>query len=877
MSGAPANDDQLRLEELFAHAVELPAAEQAGYVERECGDNAPLRVELLRLLAAHAGEDHLRRLGTGAEPGTRIGAFELREKLGEGGMGTVYAAEQRGPVERRVALKLIKPGMDSAQVLMRFEAERQALARMAHPNVAQVYDGGTTPDGRPFFAMELVDGEPVTSYCDRHTLTTRARLGLFLQICHGVQHAHVKGLIHRDLKPSNLIVTQQDGQAVPKIIDFGIARATTGRLTDRSLHTQVGQIVGTLDYMSPEQADPTGADIDIRSDVYTLGVVLYQLLSGQLPFHHLGDNVPLSERQRAIREVDPPTPSTRLRARAAQIAPLHGTEPRTLVRQLAGDLDWICMRALEKDPARRYQSAAELAYDVRRHLAHEPVHAGRPGALYRARKFVRRHRVGVAAAVLVTMAFVAGAYGLVAGRLEARAQQPYVDLDRLRVLQRQADVDLWPLPLRDLAALRQWIRDLERWQAEAAALVRILPQRRAERQAMGASATPWSEQDQARHAALGDLVDGLETLGDAQKGLHGSAISREHGWSIRRRLDRARELEAGFAEGGMYANAWKEKLPEIHAAYPGLNLTMQVGLLPLGPDPVSHLWEFAELLSGAPAGRDANGRVAMAPESGIVLVLIPGGGFTMGAQWSDPDEAGYDPTVPGVRKNLEALRQGAPDDDSRDMAALIGQELLKGTFFEGPPTPVDVEPFLLSKFEMTQGQWERCTGENPSLEQPDMNLFHAPTNPVNQVDWEPCELVLGRLGLVLPHERQWEYAARAGTTTPWWTGNENAAVRAAENLMGDKDGYRQIAPVGSFRANRFGLYDVLGNVSEWCGNHPYDYGDPARDNPATRLEHVARGGNNRFPALASRVSMRPTAQHLTHPSLGVRPVRIVTR
>jgi hypothetical protein len=326
-------------------------------------------------------------------------------------MGEVWLAEQTEPVHRQVALKVIKAGMDSAQVVARFEAERQALALMDHPTIATVFDGGTTPQGRPYFAMEYVKGEPITVYCDRHRLDTGHRLELFLQVCEGVQHAHQKGIIHRDLKPSNVLVTIQDDRPVPKIIDFGVAKATTQHLTERTLFTELGVLIGTPEYMSPEQAEMGGLDIDTRTDVYALGALLYELLTGALPFDRRElRQAGLSEIQRIIREKEPPRPSTRI----SQLGPVsteaatnRHTEPRRLVGELRGDLDWITMKALEKDRTRRYGSASDLAADLRRHLDHEPVLASPPSALYRGRKFVRRHRFGVGVAAILAVLLVA--------------------------------------------------------------------------------------------------------------------------------------------------------------------------------------------------------------------------------------------------------------------------------------------------------------------------------------------------------------------------------------------------------------------------------------------------------------------------------------
>jgi non-specific serine/threonine protein kinase/serine/threonine-protein kinase len=331
--------------------------------------------------------------------GQRVGPYRLLQKLGEGGMGEVWEAEQTEPVRRKVALKLIKWGMDTKAVVARFEAERQALAMMNHPNVAKVSDAGATEQGRPYFAMELVKGESITKYCYRQRLTTKERLELFMQVCEGVQHAHQKGIIHRDLKPSNVLVLIEGDKPVPKIIDFGVAKATEQRLTERTVFTELGQLIGTPEYMSPEQAEMTVQDIDTRTDVYSLGVMLYQLLVGALPFDPKElRQAGFDEIRRRIREEEPSRPSTRfssLGAESTGSAKARRTDPASLVRQLRGDLDWITMNALEKDRTRRYGSTSELAADIERHLTSQPVLAGPPSVLYRARKFVRRHGFGV--------------------------------------------------------------------------------------------------------------------------------------------------------------------------------------------------------------------------------------------------------------------------------------------------------------------------------------------------------------------------------------------------------------------------------------------------------------------------------------------------
>ncbi len=340
-----------------------------------------------------------------------IGPYRILQKIGEGGMGDVYLAEQIEPVRRRVALKMIKHGMDTKQVVARFESERQALAMMDHPCIAKVFDAGATESGRPYFVMEYVQGIPITDHCDRNRLSVRQRLELFQRVCAGVQHAHQKAIIHRDIKPSNVLVAVQDDEAVPKIIDFGVAKATAQRLTENTVFTELGQLIGTPEYMSPEQAEMSQQDVDTRTDVYALGVVLYELLVGALPFDARElRQAGLIEIHRRIREDEPSKPSTRVSGlgdASIAAAARRQTDPLALVGELRGDLDWITMKSLEKDRTRRYGSPAELAADLRRYLADEPVEATPPSAAYRMRKFVRRHRFGVTAAATLAVLLIA--------------------------------------------------------------------------------------------------------------------------------------------------------------------------------------------------------------------------------------------------------------------------------------------------------------------------------------------------------------------------------------------------------------------------------------------------------------------------------------
>jgi len=433
--------------EIFAEALRLSTPEErAACLKNACGDDAQLRQRIEALFEAHdqVGE-FLQQPAVGVspktlvittgtvpvteKPGDRIGHYKLREKVGEGGCGVVYVAEQEKPVRRRVALKVIKLGMDSKSVVARFEAERQALAMMDHPNIAKVLDAGTTDTGRPYFVMELVRGIKITDYCDQNNLSTGDRLDLFVKVCHAIQHAHQKGIIHRDLKPSNILVTLHDGVPVPKVIDFGIAKATEGRLTELTVYTELHQFIGTPAYISPEQAEMSGLDIDTRADIYSLGVLLYELLTGKTPFSSEELlRAGFDEMRRTIREKEPVRPSTRLstmlEGELTVTAKRHGADAPKLIHLIRGDLDWIVMKSLEKDRTRRYETANGLAMDIKRHLSNEPVVARPPSAAYRFQKLVRRNKLAFAAAAAVAVALV---FGVVASTWQAvragRAEQ----------------------------------------------------------------------------------------------------------------------------------------------------------------------------------------------------------------------------------------------------------------------------------------------------------------------------------------------------------------------------------------------------------------------------------------------------------------------
>ncbi|MFT5289854.1 MAG: sulfatase activating formylglycine-generating enzyme [Planctomycetota bacterium] len=668
--------------------------------------------------------------------------------------------------------------------------------------------------------------------------------------------------------------------------------------------------------------------------------------------------------QRAIREKHAPTPSTRLKREkgtAQTIAPSHGTDERSLVRQLTGDLDWICLKALEKEPSRRYASASELADDVRRHLANEPVLAGRPSAAYRASKFVLRNRVAVAAGVLVGFAAIAGIFGILLGQLVARAQRPNADGYRLLRLEERAG-KLWPAhpemikpfvdwleEAKDLMAgyegyraelaeirerapersdeeiiedrdnfagadalnskeetleqLQQWLKpddpdDLENKfpgtrEAIRANIAKLEPEIAELKVGFGAQRT-WTfpnVADQARHDVLTKLVKGLVRLRDPETGLLGEeGVSPEHGWSIPKRLALALRFRAGIAAGGEWDQSWIDAIEAIrsHQDFGGFELPRQVALVPIGTDSDSGLQAFWHPATGIEPTRDlASSRFVLTDKTGLVFVLIPGGTFMMGTPKTSP---------------------GAPNHES----------YLGGNEF--PAHPESVGPFFISKFEMSQAQWETAWNANPSLIQYNMGLWREPTNPITLVSWDECDETLRRLGLVLPIEKQWEYAARAGTESTWWPGDDLSLLQDVANV-GDETTFRYfwhrnysnddpnrefdassalpmpngasfkwtevsgldsgrltVDSVHSNAANGWGLHNVHGNVSEFCLNQPYQYGTESGRDSSTALLRSVRGGNKQLPAsFAKSASRSDQSREDRRPGVGIRPALAISR
>ena len=538
-----------RIEAVFSQAVELRPQERAAFLAGACGNDAELLAKVQALLQAHEGaagflpEEPRAPAPAGPiaeQPGDRIGHYKLLQQVGEGGCGVVYMAEQEQPVRRRVALKIIKLGMDTKQVVARFEAERQALALMDHPNIAKVLDAGATATGRPYFVMELVRGVRITDYCDQNHLPTPQRLDLFIHVCRAIQHAHQKGIIHRDIKPSNILVTVNDGVPVPKVIDFGIAKATQGRLTDQTLFTAFEQFIGTPAYMSPEQAAMTSLDIDTRSDIYSLGVLLYELLTGQTPFDTkelLAAG--LDEMRRTICEKEPLRPSTRLRRTALTTA---SSPPATRHSPLGTDLDWIVMKCLEKDRGRRYETANGLARDIERHLNHEPVVARPPSALYEFQKAVRRHWVGFGATTAVVGAL---GLGVVASSWEAVR-----------------------------ATKARWDEVAARQRADQAARLAKTQQDRAEKEAQRAKASELAarvaETNALRQAYSASLLSASDALENAQiaaaRHYLDSAPANLRGWEWRHLWSRL-DLTTRVQERPRSENAQVHVLPDGRSYY----------------------------------------------------------------------------------------------------------------------------------------------------------------------------------------------------------------------------------------------------------------------------------------------------------------------
>ncbi len=858
------------IEELFHAALELAGDERGAYLDRVCGADPNLRREVDALLAAdeeaeaflgHEQRDALAGGFTAGALPRRLGPYRLLEVAGQGGMGLVLRAERAdGAFEQQVAVKMLRPGPATDGLLARFRVERRVLARLEHPGIARVLDAGEDEQGAPWLAMEFVPGEPIDRWCDGRRLSLEARVRLFRDVLEAVTHAHEQLVVHRDLKPDNVLV---DAAGRARLLDFGIAKVLADEEGDVA-RTRVDERALTPAYASPEQV--RGEAVGPRSDVYSLGVVLYELLSGCLPYRASTQSRLLLERAVAEGDVLPPSAKLAAASECEAMAAARGHQARSLVRALRGDLDRIAARALAVDPARRYPSARDLDADLGRWLAGLPVEARGDGLGYRFGKLLRRRPLesALAAALLVGAAVGAGLFvrqSLVAGEQLATIER-LADAQRLEELEREL--------VRFSGADPSAVPHMEAWLERAGELL----DRRGlhERTRVELAASPGGDEAQRawrtwQAARLGELLDGIDAL--AAENPFGATIA-----AVAVRRTRA----ATLAERSIVSRAadWAAAAERVRAnpRYSGLELAPQLGLVPLGPDPDGGLEAFFVLDSGAPPARDDNGRLRVGPECGLVLLLLPGGSFPMGAQAEDPAAPNFDP-------------QAEVD--------------------EGPVHAVELSPFLLSKFEVTQGQWSAWRGVNPAEYLPGSRVAGGGftlAHPVEQVSWIEAERALFDFGLELPTEAQWEYAARAGTNTPWSSGADERSLAGHANLADRHaaghggspawvysdwldDGHTVHAPVGSFAPNPFGLADMHGNVWEWVRDAYAPYSGPPRPGDGLRAalvpedetsRAVARGGGffNPPSALrsAERYPMRP--QQATR-SLGLRPARALDR
>ncbi len=780
------------------NALELPSgSEREHFVKTACFQDPILGPKVEKYLRQNQATKHGSDTVVGDDPllacqypvDALIDNYRVIRKLGEGGFGEVYHAFQEKPVRRDVAVKVLKRGMDSRQILARFEAERQALAIMDHIGIAKIFDAGTTESGQPYFVMEYVKGIPITQFCDRHRLSIRERVQIFVEVCHAIQHAHQKGLIHRDIKPSNVLVSAGDERPKSVVIDFGVAKATQPEQRGEAVVTQAHQIIGTPAYMSPEQADNSELDIDTRSDVYSLGVVLYELLSGCLPHaHNRIDRVSALEAARIVREVDPPRPSlfySRGEDKAEQRAARRGESASSAQKALAHELDWVAMKCLEKSRTKRYETVSGLAIDCQRYLDNEPVTARRHSALYGLRKFVARHRAfvfGFTMAVLLLFSaltitllvyyFLYSRENLKVGlqsllsdyNLVMRLEQEYDGLPEKPLTQRRQAIDQWLTLSEDSIARISTHEDTIRRALSHSEVLAGEP-------VLSKSDEQWQE-----------YLSALEGL--ASSGL----------------LERVGSWKARCPTADMMEEAWRRFEEDIERSHPHWRVNRRAGLHALGKNAETGLWEFVDLNTGL-APLQQQGRFVADGISGVQYVLVPGGTFAMGSPEGEDDRV-------DKPKSLELLHN------------------------------TTLAPFLISPYELTESQAARL-GHGPGSELP-RDLKPAAAS------WLEAKSICASMNAALPTEAQWEYACRAGVSGPF-SGTQNL------DDMGWYDGnsHRALQNVGEKQPNQFGLYDMHGNSLEWTLDiwDPQFYARPEASQPNPCHGSNANPGEPRAPAL----------------------------
>jgi formylglycine-generating enzyme required for sulfatase activity len=823
----------------------------------------------------------------------RIGDYRIVREIGRGGMGAILRVwdEELG---RHLAMKVALGDAGASGQLERFLEEARVTGRLDHPGIVPVHELGLDAQGRRFFTMKLVEGRDMKQilelvFAGKEGWNQTRALGVILKVCEAMAYAHSKGIIHRDLKPANVMV---GGFGEVFVMDWGLARVLDRadprdmRLADKEnaehasashLLTVDGAVLGTPAYMPPEQARGDIEALSPRSDVYSVGAMLYHLLARQMPYVPPGTRSPARE----VLE----------RVRAGPPAPLH-----ELNAQVPAELAAICEKAMARDPAQRYAGTLAFAEDLRAFLEGRVVAAYETGALAELRKWIARNRAlaaacGAAILILAAGLVVSSSLSVTARRERARADERTADVlslsagRDLQMLVERADA-LWPASAANVPAFEQWLREahalLDGRAADPERGIKAAPglaghkRKLAELEARAGPGMVFANSDDAWwHAELALLVAGLETFANPETGLCGRGTDPAHGWGIERRLEFARGIEQQSLLGAEAAQRWREAIDSIQdraqcPRYAGLVLVPQLGLLPLGRSARSGLWEFAHLQTGAVPQRGPDGEIVPREGDGLVFVLLPGGSFHMGAQAADP---------------------AAPNYDSRAKKD------------EAPVHEVGLEPFFVSKFEMTQDQWWRWTGANPSVYKPGLVLGGieiTPLHPVEQLSWRAAAAEMQRLDLLLPTEAQWEYAARAGTESVWWTGNELASLAGAANLSDSfarehggpsswsyeasiDDGFKCHSPVGSFRPNAFGLFDCAGNVYEFCRDAWGTYEQRERDGDGEReggpgTSYMIRGGAYHTAAdglrSAFRTDVTPT---YTDFSLGVRPARRLVR